>query len=179
MVFLDLDGVIRDWDGGVFKLYNIDYQETFSYPEIRDMIIHQKNISNDDFWNNQGELFWLGLKMYSWAPEILKMLPFNNTYILTSPTLNNAGWSQEWIKINMPKFGHNKQYLIGPAKHCCANPNTLLIDDYEINVDKFRERGGNAILFPQSWNRRRKYRHDRIAHLKQELNKYNLGGKLK
>ncbi len=33
-----------------------------------------------------------------------------------------------------------------------ANPRSILIDDYELNVTEFRRHGGQAVLFPQIWN---------------------------
>ena len=45
-----------------------------------------------------------------------------------------------------------RQFLIGPSKHLCANPETLLIDDSDKNVDSFRKCGGQAVLVPRPWN---------------------------
>ena len=45
----------------------------------------------------------------------------------------------------------------------------LLIDDNDTNVDRFRERGGRAILFPQPWNRNHSLAEDRMSYLEDEL----------
>lgn len=42
--------------------------------------------------------------------------------------------------------------MLGEHKHLFAKRGSLLIDDNEAAVRKFREHGGSAILFPQPWN---------------------------
>ena len=37
-------------------------------------------------------------------------------------------------------------------KQQLANQAAILIDDYDGNVDRFKETGGHAILFSQIWN---------------------------
>lgn len=41
--------------------------------------------------------------------------------------------------------------FIGSKKHLMAG-NGVLIDDWEVNVNKFREAGGEAVLIPSNWN---------------------------
>jgi hypothetical protein len=76
-----------------------------------------------------------------------------NVCIITSPTKDPeclAG-KLEWIHSNLPKWLH-RQYLVGPRKHFCARPDTLLIDDSDDNCNLFRQHGGHALLVPRPWN---------------------------
>lgn len=151
-ILLDLDGVVRDWCQGVREKFNMDFNPTY-YGEIED-ILKRDGLSVSEFWEAQDRDFWLGLKMYPWANELIEFLESvsNNVCILTAPTLNNAGYNQEWIKINLPKFFNSKKYLIGPAKYYCADKYSILIDDKTENITQFIEYGGYGLLFPQYWN---------------------------
>jgi hypothetical protein len=44
--------------------------------------------------------------------------------------------------------------LVGPAKEFCASAGTVLIDDYDSNIDVFGKAGGYTIQPPKKWNRR-------------------------
>jgi len=52
----------------------------------------------------------------------------------------------------MPSFFYQKHYLIGPAKHFAATPDSLLVDDSEKNIDMWVAWGGVGLLFPCPWN---------------------------
>ena len=152
-IFLDLDGVIRDWDGGVFKWFSMEPITLTDWGMASRTICKEYGISESYFWEKQTADFWTGLEMTPYAQTVLGLLPIEKTCLLTSPTLNNAGFSQQWIRNNLPEYFNSKQYLIGSAKHFCAAPDTLLIDDADANVEKFSKAGGNVILFPQPWNK--------------------------
>ena len=179
-IFLDLDGVIRDWSGGVFKWFDVEPIIPTNWDTTANYICKECDISESYFWNKQDFNFWFGLKMFPRAQEILDLLPTNKTCILTAPTLNNAGGTQRWIESRLPILFKKKQYLIGPAKHFCAAPDTLLIDDSDVNIKKFAEAGGNVILFPQPWNENKIYLENkvdldytRMYYLKAQLNRYD------
>ena len=170
-IFLDLDGVIRDWDGGVYKLFEMEHQTPTDWGHVSRTICKEYGISERYFWEKQTANFWIGLKMLPGAGTILSLLPIDKTCILTSPTLNNAGFSQQWIRNNLPEYFNSKQYLIGPTKQFCAASDTLLIDDSDTNVEKFRKAGGNAILYPQPWNKNKDLIERRVDNLKMKLNR--------
>ena len=175
-IFLDLDGVIRDWDGGVYKWFRMEPRTPTDWGHVCRTICKEYGISQHYFWEKQGPDFWAGLEMLPYSQQIISLLPIEKTCLLTSPTLNNAGFSQKWIRTNLPEYFDKKQYLIGSAKHFCAAPDTLLIDDSDINVKKFKEEGGNTILFPQPWNENRVILEDihRVHYLKSQLNLYDI-----
>jgi len=175
-IFLDLDGVIRDWIGGIYKLFDVKHIENKNYHTLVDYVCREYGISKNYFWEKQDYDFWKGLEFYPYAQSILALLPEEKVCILTSPTMDGAGGSQAWIKKNLPQFFTTKQYLIGPAKQFCASPDALLIDDFDLHYQNFTDNGGNAILFPQPWNANRDIINsmNRIEFLKTMLEKYEV-----
>jgi hypothetical protein len=177
VLFLDLDGVIRDWVRGVHDIFiDAPMVEYKTYGSVCKHICKALGISKSYFWELMNENFWVELKFYPWADDVIALLPYDMTCILTSPTLNSAGWNQQWIRENIPNYFNDKKYLIGPGKRYCAADDALLIDDCEQNVHDFVYDGGHAILFPQTWNKNREYCSDRIGYLQNELLKYQIGG---
>ena len=76
-----------------------------------------------------------------------------NVCIATSPTKDPeclAG-KLEWIHDHFPDWMH-RQYAITPRKHLFARPDSLLIDDYHENIERFKAHGGHGILVPRPWN---------------------------
>ena len=71
--------------------------------------------------------------------------------LLTSPgNAESVVGKIQWIEKHLPEY--KRRYLIGPEKHFCSHRNSILIDDSDENVMKFREEGGDAILVPRMWN---------------------------
>lgn len=166
---LDLDGVLVDFVGGAAKQHGVQYPDP--YPNTYD-IAKAFNMQPRFFWEGlRGSEFWEGL---NWMPDgklILQILEIafgsENIVICTSPTLDPEAASGKirWIQRELPQYA--RQFLIGPAKHFCAGPSTLIIDDHDANVKKFVEHGGKGILIPRPWNSN----HDKraIIHLQGEL----------
>lgn len=150
-IFLDLDGVIVDFIGGAIEYYNLKcaYSEITSWDAIHN---HTKML-NQEFWDGLDETFWYRLKKTWFADTILALVEPFKPCILTAPRPNGgATGKQMWIKENLPDYFDDERYLIGPGKRCVAGPETLLIDDYDRNVNEWRLAGGSAILVPQPWN---------------------------
>jgi 5'(3')-deoxyribonucleotidase len=85
------------------------------------------------------------------AKRLLSLVEPFKPIILTSPSRTNATGSQHWIRKKLPKFFYEGRYLIGPCKSACANPFSILVDDYSKNTKEFKENGGHSILFP-TWH---------------------------
>jgi hypothetical protein len=105
----------------------------------------------EDIWATapRSQQFWL----LEWAATAVGR---ENVIIATVPTKANGCVSGKytWIERHLPVWAQ-RQYSITPRKHLYAHENTLLIDDSDSNVDKFRtykNRNGKAILLPRPWN---------------------------
>ena len=178
-IFLDIDGVVRNWDSGVCQLFGLGDVLVRSWDTIENLALERGVVkTGKEFWEKQTSDFWAGLKMYQHAHDFLSMLEDlvgkKNICLLTAPTLTSAGGTQKWIRKNMPYFFNSKQYLIGPAKHFVAGAGKLLIDDKDDNVIKFREAGGEAIVFPQPWNSMSKLHRNGWKYVIEELRRFSL-----
>jgi hypothetical protein len=153
-IFLDLDGVIRDFVAGAIKHFELKatYEDVIHYNWLYERVKKVYGLSKIGFWESLDRDFWLSLPLTDYALEMLAlMLPYKPT-ILTAPTLNSAGPTQAWIRKNLPDYFHDKRYLIGPAKASCAHKGALLIDDKGGNISSFIAAGGYGLLFPRPWN---------------------------
>jgi hypothetical protein len=112
-----------------------------SVPEFWEMV-------TEDIWATapRSQQFWL----LEWAATAVGR---KNVIIATVPTKSGECLSGKytWMMRHLPVWAH-RQYAITPRKQFFAREGTLLVDDSDSNVDKFRERGGSAILLPRPWN---------------------------
>lgn len=145
---LDLDGVLADFVGGVYKLRGTPRKDPMNWDFIE---AHE--------WEKMDEEFWASLDK---TPEFDALLSTveetfgpENICLLTSP-VRTAGCLEgkmRWIREHLPAY--SRRFLIGPAKEFCAHPRSVLIDDSETNTRAFFKAGGNAVLVPREWNQRR------------------------
>lgn len=157
IIYLDIDGVCVDLVSAACQLHNYHYQEEIWPAGQRDL--HKViGVAYDDFWNHIhqcGSNFWLGLKPYPWFERLYAELnKMGEVYFLTSPTNSPhcASGKMMWLK---NRFGTDfNRFIITRHKHLFSFYGSILIDDYEYNIDNFEKYGGGkAILFPQKWNR--------------------------
>lgn len=159
-VFLDLDGVITDFMSAACAVHNRPnpYLENSQHKGIFEM---EKvwGITLEEFWepiDKDGGYFWSNLKFMPDALNLLhqveKIAGQENIYILTSPSNHYicSASKHDWIATHLPQY--RRQFFIGSAKYFFAGENAILIDDYDKNVNSFREHGGKAILVPRMWN---------------------------
>lgn len=155
-IFLDMDGVIMDFVGGIFKWYQTEgltHEDITGWNKIVTLTCEAKGMTKSEFWKGLTDEFWEGLEFLPWAEDLIALLEPYKPVLLTSPGSHGAGGKQAAIRKGLKQFWRDDRYLIGPAKSYVAHPEAVLIDDSEKNVDAFSEAGGRAILFPQPWNR--------------------------
>lgn len=155
-----MDGCIASFVDGLYNLYGKqEYSKTeqgswdcfglFGWDEKK-------------FWDDDATIdFWANLPKTPEADELVelceKSVGRENVCVMTAPGYGDAAvramrGKQIWIQNNFPQFA-DKQVLYGKPKWFAASPWNILIDDSDSNVDKFREWGGNYVLFPRPWNR--------------------------
>jgi hypothetical protein len=122
----------------------------------------QKAFTEATFWQSIKRDFWATVpksRECDWLLETCAgLVGRENVCILSSPTLDPdcASGKVEWIYTFMPQWMH-RQFLIGPRKHFCARPDSLLIDDRDKNIEDFCAAGGCGITMPRPWNRLHHY----------------------
>ncbi len=160
-IFLDMDGVITSFRRGVSKALDKPYDYlTMSdewvfwnkWPDISSEIVDA--ICTTEFWQH---LPWMhdGREILR---AIMDTLGLETVYLLTTPMPNIESPTGKWLWVrdNLPVW--LKRTIITQApKSLFAQPDALLIDDKDENVEEFIEAGGQGILVPRPYNRLRKY----------------------
>ena len=140
-IYCDMDGVLVDFEGGYEKLTGVDLKGEFK--------------KGDDFWDPikvAGVGFWAGLK---WMPDGQKLWDYIKPLkpeILSAPSREESSriGKAVWVKYKLPgtklilRYAKQKQQL--------ATPESILIDDRQINIDQWEAAGGIGILHTSADN---------------------------
>lgn len=173
-VLLDLDGVLVDFMDGACRLHGKTYPGHPHSPETQQDkqgwdIEPIFNMSPAELWDPMGREFWASLSPTPWMQEMVEILEAqfgeDNICILTSPvkTPGCIEGKMDWIRKYVPQY--RRRFLVGPAKEFCASPYHALVDDHELNFQKFLDAGGRPFLVPAPWNFR--FKEHPITALKQ------------
>ena len=164
-VFLDMDGVLVNFLGGLHKSLNVPYSyENYPYEKGKwNMLTDIKGFDDIPATFEQCNdccttSFWRHLRWMPDGYDILTAVEYKFTpaqiYLLTTPMPNIESPTGKWLWVKNHMSMYYKRTIITQApKHLLARPDTLLIDDKDENVDGFREAGGKALLVPRPWNR--------------------------
>ncbi len=175
-IFLDMDGVLCNFVGGFCALHGKSADEVFPPGQQGNYEFHDSlGMTRDQLWRSidaVGEDHWANMQPYPWALELYEHCKsVAPTIILSTPSLHHSSLSGKcrWLQ---KYFGSRfRDYLLGPRKEECARPDTVLIDDFETNCEKFAARGGKAIVFPRPWNGLWQL-DDPVGHIVRELAKH-------
>lgn len=158
---LDLDGVLVDFYGGVCRVFGVepwpyrctpgnwDFYQSFPDPkETADVAPHM------------GEEFYANLGWTADGEDILarceKKWGRDHVWVCTSPwdTPGCREGKYRWLKKHLPFYAGRS--FIGTPKHRLSRPDTVLIDDSEVNCRKFAAvpDGGKGVIYPRPWNLR-------------------------
>ncbi len=171
IVYLDMDGVIADFFGGVERLYGVEHWKQLTSDKTKDL-------RQDVIDRIAGTDFFAHLPKFNTADSLIEMIKkfTGGQYsILTSPLRgdneNSGYYKKVWIGKNIEKpddiivTGRKESYA---TKNGIAN---ILIDDRPINIDKWQAKGGYGILYQAN-------KHS-ISKVSQALEQYNQKSKLK
>lgn len=180
-ICLDVDGVLVDFVQGAAKASGIDwgwlqrrYEESLGEYDLAPVF----GISNDAIWRNinaLGSWFWESLPHYPWCDELIAEChrQADRVVFCTTPGLDASGATGKLRWLQKVMGTHFRDYLIGPPKHVCARPGSVLIDDSDDNCAKFVEAGGQAIVFPRPWNSAHAERHAPMLAVRRQLAEKN------
>lgn len=172
--YLDLDGVLVNFVLGATKIFQVGYNELISRWEPGSYEMEKAlGVSKKKFFNTleeHGEEFWANLPIFPYALELYEHCEsLGDVTILSAPTLDpsSASGKIRWLQ---RLFGRNfRDYILTGKKEKCANANSILIDDFSFNTEKFIERGGKAILFPTWFNSRHHLSKDPVNVIKEDI----------
>ena len=147
IVYLDMDGVIADFLGGVERLYGVDHWKQLTSDKTKDL-------RQDVIDRIAGTDFFAHLPKFSSADtliEMIKKFTSGQYSILTSPlrgdTENSGYYKKVWIGKNIVK---PDEIIVTGRKETYATKNgvpNILIDDRPINIEKWQSKGGYGILY--------------------------------
>lgn len=160
-ILLDLDGTLSDFFTDALYLLNKKYckntpitaEEYRKEPTFN--MADKFYISQEEFWQTieADQYFWSNMSPFPWAKGLYNLLSeFAPVTISSSPSLNPRCIPDKLEWLNKHLGVKSDSCMFGGRKYLMAKPDTLLIDDYPKNVEKFIEAGGKAVLVPSSWN---------------------------
>ena len=135
-IYCDMDGVLVDFESGYEKLTGIDLKGEYR-PDV------------EDFWKpieQAGVKYWASLK---WMPDGKQLWSYIKPYtpeLLSAPSKSESSkiGKYVWVKNNLP--GTKLILRYASRKKELATPESILIDDRQVNIDQWEAAGGIGIL---------------------------------
>lgn len=151
-VYLDMDGVIADFFGGVEKLYGVSHWKQLTSDKSKDL-------RQDVIERITGTNFFETLPKFPSADPLIAMIKkftSGKFSILTSPLRgdhdNSAKWKKVWINQNIEQ--PDETIVSGRKEKYATTKGTanILVDDRPINIQKWQDKGGYGILYQANKN---------------------------
>jgi len=137
-IFLDMDGVLVDFDQQFKDLTGMMPRE------------FESKYSTEEFWekiDDAGVGFWRGMKWMPGGEALYNRAAQHDHFLLSSPSRSEVSkiGKRLWRRDKTP---NTKLYLARSFnKRKFADPNHILIDDREDNIQQWRDAGGIGILY--------------------------------
>lgn len=167
-----MDGVLVDFFGEALRLHG---REALAerWPLGQWDMAAAMGLGGHEFWapiNDLGVDFWANLPWYPWSEELVGLCEAAGGFVIASSPSRRGTSSMGKVQCLQERFGRGfRDYMLGPHKELLAGSGLLLIDDSDDQVDAFRAAGGEAILFPQPWNRDHALVGERLARVREGL----------
>ena len=154
IVYLDMDGVLADFFGGVEKMYGVEHWKQLTNDKTKDL---KKEVID----RITGTDFFATLPKFPTADGLIEMVKkftggkFSiNTSPLRGDHENSAKYKKLWISNNIEKpddivvTGRKESYATDKGT---GTPN-ILIDDRPVNIQRWQAAGGYGILYQANRN---------------------------
>ena len=148
-VYLDMDGVLADFFGGIEKMYGVENWKQLTNDKTKDL---KKEVIN----RITGSDFFATLPKFPTADELIALVKkftggtFSiNTSPLRGDHENSGKYKKVWIANNIETpaevvvTGRKETY----AKDKASGTPNILIDDRPVNIQKWQAAGGHGILY--------------------------------
>lgn len=165
-ICLDLDDVLNTLAPRVLNAmgYPISPTDYTLYPREHGFGIESlvneyfgRAYTRETFWAAVPERVWYDVSETAFCQWLVNktaaMVGRENVFIATA-TVDARGClegKRRWMREHLPLW-LQRQYAMTTEKWRLARPGVLLIDDYDENIRRWRERGGVAIQVPRPWN---------------------------
>ena len=148
-VYLDMDGVLADFFGGVEKMYGVEHWKQLTNDKTKDL---KKEVID----RITGSDFFATLPKFSTADaliDIVKKFTGGKFSINTSPLRgdheNSAKYKKVWIQNNIEQ--PDEIVVTGRKEGWATDKGTgvpnILIDDRPVNIQRWQGKGGYGILY--------------------------------
>ena len=166
VIYLDMDGVIADFFGGVERMYGVKHWKELTSVktggELKQEVIDR--ITGSDFFATLPKFPTTDSLI-----QLVKSATGGRFSILTSPLIgdheNSAAQKKVWIAKNIEK---PDEVIVSGRKEKWAKQKdgtaNILIDDRPVNIERWEARGGFGILYQAN--------KDSIIKVQQGLNRY-------
>lgn len=165
-VYLDIDGVLTDFIGDAAELFGFERGNIYCRWEYGTHSLSKYlSVSKKDLWNKihlEGLEFWRDMTNYADSHKLVcELLNWYNNgdielYLATavSPIPFSYVGRLQWIK---NQFGSDfDNFIFIKDKYRLAKKDTVLIDDFSKQCDRFIAEGGVGVVYPRPWNTPRK-----------------------
>ncbi len=166
VVYLDMDGVLADFFGGVEKLYGVSHWKELTSDKTKDL---KQEVIN----KITGTDFFATLPKFQSADaliDLVKKFTGGTFSVNTSPLRgdheNSAKYKKVWISNNIPQpaeiivTGRKESY----AKDKASGTPNILVDDRPANIQRWQGAGGYGILYQAN--------RDQLTKVKEALEQY-------
>jgi len=149
IVYLDMDGVLVDFDKGFSKLSNglqlTEYAKQVGTQQARNSYLD----AGSQFWE---ELEWIhgGKDVWNTASGLFERVCILSSTGTSDPTKGQVvrDGKLKWLKTNIPVLSEAQIFIV-PGKHKkqeFSNKHSILVDDIATTIQEWNSRGGYGIL---------------------------------
>lgn len=153
MIFLDMDGVLVDFVGGVERLFGKKCGKWRGKGCLHEVLDVPLESLISKIKTAEGS-FWLNLEPLPVGRRIINCLNKRNLtpVILSSPTNfpESIRYKIRWLKCHYPNL---KKHIWTDHKSYVSGAGRILIDDMDHNCISWESAGGISICVPQPWNK--------------------------